>query len=101
MDTFTHFNTKHVAFNNIYSKVKQKTHITKLSLTTRKDNMKTFPQFKKIKEVPEYGITVGLKTIFSLSKSAILVMNGKEKRLAFRKISNLKKSNRFIIVSIF
>ena len=38
----------HVAFNNVYSKLSQKTHITKLSIKTRKDNMKTFPNFEKL-----------------------------------------------------
>ena len=81
----------HVAFNNIYSKINQKTHITKLSLQTRKDNMRTFPQFNHINEVPKFGITVGLNPIASLSKSAILVLTGKEKRTAYQKISNSTK----------
>ncbi len=80
----------HVAFNNAYSKINQKTHITKLSISTRKDNIKTFPKFKKIDEVPKYGLTVGLKTISSLSKNAILVLTGKEKSIAFKNISSLK-----------
>ena len=53
-----------------------------LSLQTRKDNMKTFPQFNHINEVPKYGITVGLNTISSLSKSAVIVLAGKEKKTA-------------------
>ena len=81
----------HVAFNNAYSKLSQKTHITKLSIKTRKDNMKTFPNFEKLNEVPKYGLTVGLKTIFSLTKKAILVLTGKEKKEAFRKIKELNK----------
>lgn len=81
----------HVAFNNAYSSINQKTHITKLSMSTRTDNMKTFPQFNNLNEVPKFGLTVGLKTIFSLSKTAILVLAGKEKKQAFKKISSLKK----------
>jgi len=81
----------HVAFNNIYSKVDQNTHITKLPMSTRSDNMKTFSQFNNLNEVPKFGLTVGLKTISSLSKSVILVLSGKEKRKAFIKISSLKK----------
>ena len=81
----------HVAFNNAYSSINQKTHITKLSMSTRTDNMKTFPQFNNLNEVPKFGLTVGLKTIFSLSKIAILVLAGKEKKQAFKKISSLKK----------
>ena len=81
----------HVAFNNAYSGINQKTHITKLSTSTRTDNMKTFPHFNNLNEVPKFGLTVGLKTIFTLSKSAILVLTGKEKKQAFKKISSLKK----------
>ena len=81
----------HVAFNNIYSKINQKTHVTKLSMQTRKDNMRTFSQFKNINEVPKYGITVGLNTISALSKSSILVLTGKEKKTAYKKISSLSK----------
>ena len=84
----------HVAFNNAYSSVNQKTHITKLSISTRTDNMKTFPQFNTLNEVPKFGLTVGLKTIFSLSKTAILVLAGKEKRDAFNKITSMQKFNK-------
>jgi glucosamine-6-phosphate deaminase len=41
--------------------------------------------------VPKYGLTVGLDTISSLSKKAILVMTGKEKKYAFKKLSFKKK----------
>lgn len=73
----------HVAFNNIHSKRNQNTHIIKLTKETRRDNMKTFPNFKSIKEVPKYGITVGLNTIATLSKSVTLVLTGNEKKYAF------------------
>ena len=81
----------HVAFNNADSKLKQKTHITKLSINTRTDNMKTFSQFNNISEVPKYGLTVGLHTICSLSNKAILVMTGKEKKYALKKLIFKKK----------
>ena len=81
----------HVAFNNYYSKINQRTHITKLSSKTRNDNMRTFSNFKKLSEVPKHGLTVGLKTISSLSKRVILVLTGKEKRLAFKTLVALKK----------
>ena len=54
---------------------------------------KTFHNFDKLKEVPEYGLTVGLSTIYLLSKKAILVLTGKEKRIAYRKINDFKKFN--------
>ena len=83
----------HVAFNNSNSKLMQKTHITKLSNKTRMDNMKTFPNFRKLKEVPKYGLTVGFHTISSLSKKAILVLTGKEKSVAYKKIKSANKYN--------
>ena len=46
----------------------------------------TFPLFKKISEVPKFGLTVGLNTISQHSKLAILVLAGKEKKLAYQKI---------------
>ena len=80
-----------MAFNNKYCKLNQKTHITKLSDETRKDNIKTFPKFTNLSEVPKYGVTVGLGTITSLSKKSILVLAGKEKNKAFKKIRYFKK----------
>tara|TARA_B110000305_G_C19464409_1_gene656886 strand:+ start:7602 stop:8369 length:768 start_codon:yes stop_codon:yes gene_type:complete len=73
----------HVAFNNSNTTKNSKTHVIKLSSSTRKDNMKTFPNFKSLNEVPKFGLTVGLKTITELSKSAVLVLTGKEKNHAF------------------
>ena len=55
--------------------------------------MKTFPDFEKLSEVPKYGLTVGLKTISSLTKKGILVLTGEEKKEAFRKIKKLNKFN--------
>ena len=81
----------HVAFNNFYSNIKQNTHITKLSTKTRNDNIKTFPNFSKLSEVPEYGLTVGLNTISSLSKRVVLLLTGKEKKLALKTIKSLNK----------
>ena len=49
--------------------------------------------FKKLNEVPRYGLTVGLKTISSLSKKGILVLSSKEKKEALRKIKKLNKFN--------
>ncbi len=80
----------HVAFNNFKSNINSSTHITKLSKQTRLDNLKTFPKFKSIREVPKYGITVGLGTIYKLTKKAILVLSGKEKKKAAKIILSKK-----------
>ena len=80
----------HVAFNNLKSNINSSTHITKLSKQTRLDNLKTFPRFKSIREVPKYGITVGLGTIYKLTKKAILVLSGNEKKKAAKIILSKK-----------
>ena len=81
----------HVAFNNYNSNITEKTHIIKLSNKTRLDNMKTFSKFKKLNEVPKYGLTVGLNTISSLSKMGILVLTGKEKKYSYQRVKSLNK----------
>lgn len=90
----------HVAFNNIKPRINSLTHITKLSYKTRKDNMKTFSDFTSIKQVPKYGITVGLGTIHKLSKTGILVLSGKEKNKAAKIILKNKKYNSYWPASI-
>ena len=84
----------HVAFNNSDSKLNSTTHIIKLKKTTRTDNLKTFKTFKILKNVPKYGITVGLGTIYKLSKKAVLVLAGKEKNLAAKIILKSKSYNK-------
>ena len=84
----------HVAFNNYTSNVSSPTHIVTLSTETRKDNLKTFSKFQSLKEVPKFGITVGLGTIHKLSKKAILVLFGKEKRKAADVILSKKLFNK-------
>lgn len=81
----------HVAFNNYHSNINEKTHIIKLSIKTRLDNMQTFSKFKKLSEVPKYGLTVGLNTISSLSKMSILVLAGKEKKYSYQRVKSLNK----------
>ena len=83
----------HVAFNNFKSNINSPTHITKLSNQTRLDNLKTFPKFKSLREVPKYGITVGLGTIYKLTKKAILVLSGKEKKKTAKIILSKKFYN--------
>ena len=90
----------HVAFNNSRSKLNERTHIIKLSTETRKDNIKSFPKFNKLQNVPKYGITVGLNTISKLSKKVILVLTGKEKNFSYQKIISLKKYDKNWPVSI-
>jgi glucosamine-6-phosphate deaminase len=76
----------HVAFNPPGSSIECGTRIIRLQDTTRTDNMKTFPMFDSLEEVPQYGVSVGLATITELSKRVILVLTGSDKRYALKTI---------------
>ncbi|MCX6430150.1 MAG: 6-phosphogluconolactonase [Actinobacteria bacterium] len=78
----------HVAFNGIGTPRDAKTRVAALSDETRTDNLMTFPQFQSLSEVPKFGVTVGPSTISSLSKSAIMILQGPHKGNAFRRIAN-------------
>ena len=54
----------------------------------------SLPKFQSLKEVPKFGITVGLGTIHKLSRKAILVLSGKEKRKAADVILSKKLFNK-------
>lgn len=78
----------HVAFNGVGSPLEAKTRVTALSVETRTDNLKTFPQFTSLEEVPVFGVTVGPLTISTLSKSAVMILQGAHKSKAFHHITN-------------
>lgn len=73
----------HVAFNPAGTSRGTRSHIVTLAIETRRDNMKTFPDFRDISEVPTYGVSVGVDTIARLSKSAAMIVWGRQKQLAF------------------
>lgn len=81
----------HVAFNGKGTKRSSTTRVTALAEETRRDNMHTFPDFKSLEEVPTYGVTVGPATIASISKKAIMLLQGEHKREAFRRISSAER----------
>jgi glucosamine-6-phosphate deaminase len=80
----------HVAFNPQGSARESVSRIVPLAEATRRDNMKTFPDFNSIDEVPSHGITVGIDTIVRQSKAAAMILWGKEKKRAFQRISSAK-----------
>src|SRR5690606_13344298 len=53
----------HVAFNPPGTPADSITRIVPLAETTRRDNLKTFPDFRSLDEVPRHGVSVGLATI--------------------------------------
>lgn len=78
----------HVAFNPRGSDRLSRTRIVPLADETRRDNMKTFPDFRSIDEVPGFGVTVGIDTIACQSKAAAMIVWGEGKRLAFDRLTS-------------
>jgi glucosamine-6-phosphate deaminase len=70
----------HVAFNSLGATLAERTRVIRLSTATRRDNLKTFPDFGGLDELPEFGVGVGLGTIVEQSRRVVLVMTGAEKR---------------------
>lgn len=77
----------HVAFNPPGSGRDSMSRVTELAEQTRRDNLKTFPEFQSLDQVPRYGITVGIATIIDQTKSAAMILSGTSKRKAFDIIS--------------
>ena len=75
----------HVAFLPPGSPLDGGTSVVELAETTRRDNLRTFPEFSSLDEVPTHGVTVGLGTIRA-SKRVRMVLHGEEKREAARRL---------------
>lgn len=80
----------HIAFNPPGSPRGSFTRVVEVALTTRIDNLGTFPEFRSVEDVPQYGVTVGIDTIASLSKKVTMVIHGRHKKEAV--IELLKRS---------
>lgn len=78
----------HIGFNPTGSPRDSITRIVELSTPTRTDNLRTFPEFESVEDVPTHGVTVGIRTIAELSRSAVMVCLGAEKRPAAERISS-------------
>ena len=77
----------HVAFNPPGSGRDSRSRVAKLAEQTRRDNLKTFPDFQSLDQVPRYGVTVGIATITDQAKSAAMILSGQSKQRAFNIIS--------------
>ncbi len=77
----------HVAFNPPGSGRDSITRVTELAEQTRRDNLKTFPDFQSLDQVPRHGVTVGIATIIDQAKSAAMILSGMSKQRAFDVIS--------------
>ena len=80
----------HVAFNPPGSARNSLSRVVTLAETTRDDNMKTFPQFKNLGEVPRHGVTVGVGTIVDQSKKAVMVIHGAHKAGSLKRLLGYK-----------
>lgn len=80
----------HIAFNPKGSARDSRTRIVPLAEETRRDNMKTFPGFRSLDEVPGFGVTVGIDTIASQSRAAAMIVWGEGKRLAFARLARAR-----------
>ncbi|MBL8579484.1 MAG: 6-phosphogluconolactonase [Mesorhizobium sp.] len=77
----------HIAFNPAGSARDSGSRIVPLAEETRVDNMKTFPDFRSLDEVPSFGVTVGIDTIFKHSRAAVMIVWGQGKRQAFSRLA--------------
>lgn len=75
----------HVAFNPPGSPRESRTRIIELPESTRRDNLQTFPVFGSLASVPTHGISVGIATISSAKKAA-MVLWGKSKALSLARV---------------
>jgi len=77
----------HVAFNAPGGALDSVSRIVPLAETTRRDNLGTFPQFRRIDQVPTHGVSVGLGTIRLLSRQVALLIHGAGKREALKRLN--------------
>ena len=76
----------HVAFNPPGTPLEARTRVTDLAMSTRRDNLGTFPAFGSLDEVPRHGLGVGTATIRDCARRAVLVAPGRGKRQAVTRL---------------
>lgn len=72
----------HVAFNSPGAPADSRTRVVPLPESTRRDNVRTHPDFGSWQNTPSFGVTVGIATITQYSARAVLLAHGAEKRVA-------------------
>ena len=75
----------HVAMLGPGSPRDGRTAVVELAETTRRDNLRTFPEFATIDDVPMHGVSVGLQTIAD-ARALRLVVHGDDKRDAIERL---------------
>lgn len=79
----------HIAFNPPGALLDSPSRIIKIADETRTDNLGTFPAFKDLSEVPEYGVSIGLNSILKGSKELALIITGEHKQYAVQRLNTL------------
>jgi len=78
----------HVALNPVDAPASTTTRVVALEDTTRRDNLSTFPTFRGIDDVPQFGVTVGIRTIRDQSKAVIMLALGEQKQEAVLRLES-------------
>jgi glucosamine-6-phosphate deaminase len=77
----------HVAFNPPGTPANSTSRVVTLAVSTRRDNLVTFPHLRTLDRVPEHGVTVGIDTIRRHSKSAVMLVHGTDKSEAAARLA--------------
>lgn len=75
----------HVAMLGPGARRDGRTAVVELAETTRRDNLRTFPAFASLDEVPKRGVSVGLATIAD-ARALRMVVHGEDKRDAIERL---------------
>lgn len=76
----------HVALNPPGTSRHARTRIVELELSTRMDNVSTFPNLRTVDDVPTHGVTIGPADLVDLSRSVAMLLWGTHKAYAFDRV---------------
>ncbi|MGW6195557.1 6-phosphogluconolactonase [Kribbella sp. NPDC055110] len=77
----------HIALNPAGTAPDSRTRVVELGDSTRRDNLETFPSFRRLDDVPRYGVTVGVATIRDLSRAVVMVVTGAHKQVTVQRVA--------------
>ena len=80
----------HVGFNGPGAPRESVTRVVPLAESTKRDNLRTYPDFRSIDQVPTHGVTMGIATMADLAHRALLLLPGREKAIAFERVSRCR-----------
>jgi glucosamine-6-phosphate deaminase len=86
----------HIGFNEPGTSFESKTHVVKLTDSTRKANARFF---SSLEEVPTHAITMGIASIMS-SKEIVLLVSGEAKSEALERLLSVEEPNESFPASI-